>query len=354
MMISPIGSFMTQFDAAVTQGMTAGVTGLTGYMSAPVQTSCALYLLTYGVRVANGDTDVSRFVTRLVRMVCVLWICSNAAIYNQYVTSFFYQGLPTALNKAVTTNTFAPGGGGANLAGGVQGAAAVFDTLWAQSDVQAAAILQQAGILNVPAALAGYAGMAACGALLVVIAMVYMASRFILAIVLELGVIAIACLIFDATTPIFERWLGKVIALVFLQVAAIVVLQIVLTTDQTFVKQIIAAGGNDVDALVQGLISLIVLFLMSAFAVYSLPAIAYSIGTGVAVQTMAPLMLALRGVMGMAGVAPGMTAALPETAAETGLTMGVAGAEVGGGGTGGLIAPDLGSLPPPPLSLPGQ
>ena len=30
---------------------------------------CALYLLTYGVRVANGDTDVSRFVTRLVRMV---------------------------------------------------------------------------------------------------------------------------------------------------------------------------------------------------------------------------------------------------------------------------------------------
>jgi hypothetical protein len=58
--------------------------------------------------------------------------------------------------------------------------------------------------------------------------------------------------------------------------------------------------------------------------------------------------------MGMAGVAPGMTAALPETAAETGLTMGVAGAEVGGGGIGGLIAPDLGSLPPPPLSLPGQ
>ena len=142
------------------------------------------------------------------------------------------------------------------------------------------------------------------------------------------------------------------IALVFLQVTAVVVLQIVLDIDQVFVKQIVGAAGGVPDK-VQALMSMVVLFFMGAFAVYSLPAIAYSIGTGVAIQTMAPLMMAARGVMGMAGAAAGMAAALPEAGAAAeagGLAMGLADAELGGGSSG-LIAPDLGSLPPPPLSL---
>ena len=351
-MITPIGPFITQFDAAVTQGMTAGVTGLTAYLATPVQTSAAIYLAAYGVRVANGDVDVSRFVTRLVRIAVVLWLSSNAAAYNQWITNIFYTGLPAALNKAVLANQLGAGGG-ANVAGGVQGTAAIFDNLWSQSDVLVGQILQQAPLLDVGSRAAAYIYGACGGLTLVVIAMVYMMARFILAIVLELGAIAIGCLRFDATTPIFERWLGKVIALVFLQVTAVVVLQIVLDIDQVFVKQIVGAAGGVPDK-VQALMSMVVLFFMGAFAVYSLPAIAYSIGTGVAIQTMAPLMMAARGVMGMAGAAAGMAAALPEAGAAAeagGLAMGLADAELGGGGSSGLIAPDLGSLPPPPLSL---
>ena len=349
-MISPIGSFITQFDAAVTQGMTAGVTGLTAYLAKPVQTSAAIYLAAYGVRVANGDADVSRFVTRLVRIVVVLWLCSNAAAYNQWIINIFYTGLPAALNKAVLTNQFGAGGG-ANVAGGVQGTAAIFDNLWSQSDVLVGQILQQAPLLDVGSRVAAYVYGAAGGLTLVVIAMVYMMARFILAIVLELGAIAVGCLMFDATTPIFERWMGKVIALVFLQVTAVVVLQIVLTIDQNFVKQIVAAGGQVADQI-QALMSMVVLFFMGAFAVYSLPAIAYSIGTGVAIQTMAPMMLAMRGAMGMAGSMAGVSlpAAGAGGAAGEGLSMGLADAELGSGGSSELIAPDPGSLPPPPVS----
>jgi type IV secretion system protein VirB6 len=355
-MISPIGSFITQFDTAITAGMASGITGLTAYMTTPVKTSAALWCLVYGVRVANGDAAVQPFVLRVVRMVIVLWICSNSATYNQYVTDFFYTGLPAALNKAVLANQLGAGGG-ANLAGGVQGTGAIFDNLWAQSDVLVGNILQQAPLLDVGSRAAAYIYGACGGLILVVIAMVYMMARFILAIVLELGVLAIACLIFDATTPIFERWLGKVIALVFLQVTAIVVLQIVLDIDQVFIKQIVAGGGGVPDK-VQALMAMVVLFFMGAFAVYSLPAIAYSIGTGVAIQTMAPLMMAARGVMGMAAVtaAADIAQSADKVAEATeGLSMGLASApEIGGGSSGGLIAPDPGSLPPPPLSLPGQ
>ena len=37
-MISPIGTFLQDFDANITAAMNAGVTGLTAYMATPVQT----------------------------------------------------------------------------------------------------------------------------------------------------------------------------------------------------------------------------------------------------------------------------------------------------------------------------
>src|SRR5690348_10127548 len=97
-MISPIGSFMVRFDTAITAGMNAGVTGLTAYLATPVMTSLAIYYLIQGVRIAQGDgAPVQHFVTQLLRNVMILWFCSNANTYNQWVRDIFFTGLPTAL-----------------------------------------------------------------------------------------------------------------------------------------------------------------------------------------------------------------------------------------------------------------
>jgi type IV secretory pathway VirB6-like protein len=230
----------------------------------------------------------------------------------------------------------------------------MFDQVWALLDQQVGAILSHAGIMDFSSRMAAVLFGLTGGLALLVIAMVYLMTRFILAIVIELGVIAIACLIFDATKPIFERWLGKVIALVFLQVTAIVVLQIVLVVDQDFMKQIVAAGGGVPDQ-VQALMGMVVLFFMGAFAIYSLSAIAYSIGTGVAISSLPVMLMAAKAMQTAAGALAGLTITLPTVAAgeaAEGLSLGMARSELGGGSGGMLAAPSSASLPPPPLSLP--
>lgn len=354
-MISPIGTFLQNFDTNITAAMNAGVTGLTAYMALPVQTSIAIYYLIRGVKIAQGDGGpVQTFVTQLVRNVTILWFCSNAATYNTWVINLFFVGIPTALNKAVFANA-AGGVPAATMAGGVTGTGAQFDQVWAILDGMIANVWQHADFFDFATKMAAEIAAITGGLALLVVAMVYLMSRFILAVVLELGVVAIACLIFDATKPIFERWLGKVIALIFLQVTVIVVLQIVMTADVQYMTQMQASfnGSQGVPSEIQGLVGVITMLLMGAFAVYSLPAIAYSIGTGVAINTALPMLMAAYGAVKGAGMIGGGGAAMPALVAAEELSMSMPQAELAGSSTAAIAAPEAAALPPPPLSLPG-
>jgi type IV secretory pathway VirB6-like protein len=79
---------------------------------------------------------------------------------------------------------------------------------------------------------------------LVLCAVVYLISRFLLAIVVILGPVAIACAMFSSTRPIFERWIGKGISLIILQVAAIITMQVVFSGDQTFMAALNPSSGT--------------------------------------------------------------------------------------------------------------
>ena len=112
----------------------------------------------------------------------------------------------------------------------------------------------------------------------------------VLAVIVCLAPAIIGCAMFDATRPIFERAMGKVVALILLQTAGLIVLQIVLMGDQWFIAQAVTAsfnamaGGSALGDEIQILVALVVWFVAGAFAMYNLPAIAYSIGAGVAVS----------------------------------------------------------------------
>lgn len=355
-MISPIGTLLQNFDTNITAAMNVGITGLTAYMATPVKAALALYYLVEGVKIAQGDGGpVQDFVTRLFKNVTILWFCSTAATYNTYVMNIFYTGIPTALNKAVFQNV--PGGAaaGVSMANGVQGTGAQFDQIWAMQDQMVAMAWAHADFLDVGTKLAATLTSLTGGLILCATAMVYEMSRFILAIVLELGVVAIACLIFDVTKPIFERWVGKVIALVFLQVTVIVVLQIAMTADVQYMKQMVAAfnGTQGVPSEVQGLVGVVLMLFMGAFAVYSLPTIAYSIGTGVAINMNLPVLLAAMAAKNAAETLAGLAfPALPAAEAGGELALGLPQAELAGSATAAIAAPAPASLPPP-LSLPG-
>ena len=112
----------------------------------------------------------------------------------------------------------------------------------------------------------------------------------VLAVIVCLAPAIIGCAMFDATRPIFERATGKIIALILLQTTGLIVLQIVLMGDQWFIAQLTTAsinataGGSALSDEMQVLVALVVWFIAGAFAMYNLPAVAYSIGSGVAIS----------------------------------------------------------------------
>lgn len=298
MLASPIGTWLVKMDGSILAGMDAALQGLAPQMAGPVGSLCLLYLGARGVRVAQGDAmAMNNLWFNFVKIIIVVGLATNLGNFDTYVRDLFYTSLPNTLNTAV---------GGTLVTNGVNGTASTFDNIWAQLWVQISNVYQQAGIFDFGSRLSAELCGLTVGAALMAMALVYLLARLLLAIVIVFGPICIACTLFDQTKPIFERWMGKVTALICLQVAGIVLLTILLAADKDFMSQIqplatpagtgtLGASGAPAPTLasdIQNLISMVIWFGMGAFAMYALPAIAYSIGTGVATNA-APLLLGL-------------------------------------------------------------
>ena len=344
MMIHPVGTFLTRMDAALSGSMDGIIAAMTSAMATPVAAAAVVYYAVQGLRLANGDsTPLQNFVPQLIRVGTVIWLSSNLSAFNQWVRDIFFTGLPNALGTVIANSTGATGNN-------VNATAAIFDNIWSQIWIVVGTVWAQAGFSTVGAT-AAFAGVLAAifGTLgLVVLAMVYICARMVLAVIVCLAPAIIGCAMFDATRPIFERALGKVIALVLLQTAGLIVLQIVLMGDQWFIAQLTTAsinapaGGSALSDELQILVGLVVWFIAGAFAIYQLPSIAYSIGSGVAVSgpsmlLMANLLRSSSGEKDAGGAQPSGGGPLPP------LNVTLASREVAGGSDAALP-----SAPPPP------
>ena len=206
----------------------------------------------------------------------------------------------------------------------------------------------QAGTFDVSTRVVGFLSVMGGGIGLMLCAGVYLISRFLLAIVVVLGPVAISCAMFNSTRPIFERWIGKGVSLIILQVAAIITLQIVISGDQTFMAALNPSSGTpDLPTQLQHLTSMAIWLLLGAFAIYSLPAVAYSIGTGVAASVLPVALAAIAGARMAAELLPsgaGDSGGGADAPFDGELNLSLARAELSGGGMAGLPSP-----PPPAL-----
>jgi type IV secretion system protein VirB6 len=285
-MILPIGTFLTRMDAALTGSMGGIIASMTSAMATPIAAAAVVYYAVQGLKLANGDpAPLQNFVPQLIRVGTVIWLSSNLSAFNQWVTGIFFTGLPNALTAAIANSTGSTGNS-------VNATAAIFDNIWSQIWVVVGTVWAQAGFSTMGAVAAVAGVMAAIiGTLgLLLLALVYECARMVLAVIVCLAPVIIGCAMFDATRPIFERAVGKVVALIILQTSGLIVLQILLMGDQWFIAQATTASMNALGSgsaqgeEIQTLIALVVWFIAGAFAIYSLPAIAYSIGSGIAVS----------------------------------------------------------------------
>ena len=315
---APFGSFLTTFDTAITTAQTTAVSGLATAMQAPLASMAVIYFAFMGWRVARGDLAlVHDFTVHMAKIGFIFYMATNLTAYNKWVVGTYEQGIPNAIATAIASTT--------GQASSVSGVAGSLDQVWGMMWQMASSAWASAGMLDVSTRVVAAVSVLVGGVGILACAGVYLISRFLFAVIIIFGPVTIACAMFSSTRPIFERWIGKGVALIVLQVAAVVTMQIVLTGDQTFMAPLVssaasATAGVGIATQLQNLIAMALWVCMGAVALYSLPTIAYSIGAGVSVSMVPVAMAAIAAVQGAIGAASGAA--------------GAAGSALAGGGGG--------------------
>lgn len=342
-MFDPIGPLLTNFDALILGSQNIMVTTVQENMADPAWAAALLFLTWQGVEWAQGNREVpEKLILNLFWLLTILWLVSDFAAYDTWIHQLFYVGLP---NKLVAVAASAGGSMAVADLSSVTSAAAVFSQLWNQTWVAITMAWAHAGIQELVAVfLTGAITALMAGLGLLVLGLVYLCSHILLAVMDDITPFLLVFAMFKTTRPIFERGIGKAFALILMQFVGVVVLQVVLAADQAFMQQIIAAAShqpttitgalaalnsflalpfgpgaapadNTMAADMQALISIVVMFVAGAFAMLSISAIAYSIGTGISVSATSMLMggmVAANGTAALAESIKGLAASLPQ------------------------------------------
>jgi hypothetical protein len=375
-MISPIGTFLVRMDASVVTATTTALQGMAPMLTIPVTALAVLFLAARGVRISQSDNGSWGAIWfDLVKIAMVFWLALNTANYQAWVLTMVYTTIPNQLTGAVMAGT----GAATGVTAGVQGTAAAFDSVYNKTWELVSTTWSHAGLVDFGTKIsAEFCGIGIALALMAM-AGVYLLARVMLALILVFGPICIAASMHPQSAPIFARWAGKCFALICMQVMAVIILVMLMTANQEFMAQINpvlvqapAAANNwvSVDGApapsmagdLQALTAMIAWFGMAAFLLYALPALAYSLGTGVA-TSFTPLMVAMGAAANAVGGAISAAAggmgggfSFGGGGGGSGLSMELAREEIEGAWSGAALPPpappSLSSATPPALGAP--
>jgi len=269
MAIQVFDEFLKEFEQPITQFVSNAVQNVSSYVDAPLRVAVMLYVVIYGVAVMRGaiQEPILDFAWRSIRIVAVILLATNAASYQQYVTGLFFESLPKEISNAIA-------GGGLDMKSGQP-----FDQLLSKGVEVATQIYEQAGITNIAPALiaAILLVFTAVSGFLQFAIMLY--AKVGLALVLALGPIFIALMLFEATRTFGEAWTRQLANFVIQHVLVVALIGLMLTTVGHFVDKYganAATGGQ----LIVGAVAISAVLGLAAYIALQLPEIAGALAGG--------------------------------------------------------------------------
>jgi type IV secretion system protein VirB6 len=267
---------VSQVETPLVTAVTQVSNSFLAYVAAPLKIALVLYVALTGFLIARGEAPapMSVLLPRMLKMGIIVWLLTGSGIYQQWVYNFFFLTLPDSLKDALTSS---PGMGAVSANsfddGWIKAWRAGLEVwkklTWHDFGPQFAVILFW---------LAAIISNVFCFA-------IWLISRVTLAIYIALGPLLIPLVLFPATRGIFERWIGALISCVILQITTIVLLYIILLTEQIVVGTVATkAATSDIEGI-QVLLSGIIFFAVAAFVALQLPGLASSLSGGLTFHT---------------------------------------------------------------------
>jgi type IV secretion system protein VirB6 len=241
-----------------------------------VRAAATLFILISGWLVLTGRMDKNVLAGRVLRIMAVAALLTSAGTFNTYVRDLFLQDIPNTVGAALTGGTtYSP--------------AAQFDALWNATQRMAATVLSEAsGYTQLGERLAIRIFMGISFVALVVIFLMWVIARVVMGMVIALGPFLIGLWLFDATRPYVQRWIGKLVSLTLVQVSIGVMLQMLMTGFNNYVRVAQGNMGSGLEARIGAIMQLGAWYWCGLLLIGSLATVAYSIGGGLA-TSFAPL-----------------------------------------------------------------
>ena len=332
---------MSNVDSATDKYLLDGVSAVVGALAPTAHIMLALYVVFWGLAMMTGKINepVMDGAVRVVKVSVIVAFATSSALYASNVVGFLY-AWPAALVGVMN---------GSEITSTTQ----IIDQILSQSTDLADMAWSTAGVTNPGAYLIGYSiyGM---GVIVAGIAgFIIITSKLGLAVLLALGPIFIALLLFEATREFFNKWLGSVLTTGFsIVLISMFSLLIMKQLDGSFQAAKIAAAAN------QGIVAMATMLPATLTAIIAIPTmigvpfLAASLGGG-----------ASAGTAGIAGFAYDKTKGATRATLRTGGKTAVAGGKaayrggqaaynkVRGGGNFGRGQGQGGSIQGAPLAV---
>ena len=285
-----VAPLLTQADVAVTGFYLAAAGRVAAAAVNPFRAMVTIYVVMWGLAFWRGliNEPLSDGVARLFRVVLIGTVALGAGIYGARVAAFLYN-TPGQLASAVVGGVIAPEtvmDAALNTGNDI---AAQFMSLTALTDPvgSIAAILSALVVWIFTAALVLY------GTALILL------SKVILGVVIALGPLFIALLLFDSTKRFFEGWLGQALNYLFVYalVAATVNIMFALWAPQLNYALANASAGF------MALIPMIIVGGASFVILMQVPALASGLAGGVQLGTLGAIGWTANKARSMAGMA---------------------------------------------------
>ncbi|RYI99285.1 MAG: hypothetical protein EON47_17230, partial [Acetobacteraceae bacterium] len=117
---------------------------------------------------------------------------------------------------------------------------------------------------------------------LVIIFLMWVIARVVMGMVIALGPFLIGLALFDATRPFVDRWVGKLVSLTLVQVSIGVMLQMLMSGFNNYVRAAQGNMGTGLDERIGALLQLAAWYWCGLLLIGALTGVAYSIGGGLA------------------------------------------------------------------------
>jgi len=264
---------VSDFLDPIDKFMTSGVTNLASGLEKPLIAGATLYIAIFGIMIVLGyiKAPVQDFVINVLKICIIITLVTQVENYNTYVKKIFFADIPDGLISALGA---VPGvdTDSSKISSGV-----IFDRISEKTGEIGAEIREKGGLTDVfPIFVALIFGFLSMIVIMILLALVIYA-KVALSLIIVVGPIFIALLLFRTTQSFFSSWLSVAVNFIVLQVLIMVMVTLLI---DIISNQVTSALGQNLGDQIVVAFRLIGLFILSVYLATQLPGIAASIAGG--------------------------------------------------------------------------